>query len=104
MKIPATVSINGYKFKVTGISQNAFAKNKKVKSVTIDKNVTSIGSNAFLNCSSLKSMQIKGTSIKKVGKNAFKGVGKNAVIRVPKKARRSYAAKLKKAGFGGTVK
>ena len=104
VKIPATISINGYKFKVTGISQNAFAKNKKVKSVTIDKNVTSIGSNAFLNCSSLKSMQIKGTSIKKIGKNAFKGVGKNAVIRVPKKARRSYAAKLKKAGFGGTVK
>lgn len=104
VKIPATIKVNGYKFKVTGIAKNAFAKNKKIKSVTVPKNVTSIGQNAFLNCSSLKSIQIKGTSIKKIGKSAFKGVSRSAVIRVPKKAQRSYAAKLKKAGFSGTVK
>ena len=89
---------------MTGISKNAFAKNKKIKSVTMDKYVTSIGQNAFYNCSSLKSVRIKGTSIKKIGKSAFKGVSKSSVVRVPKKVKRSYTAKLKKAGFVGTVK
>lgn len=104
VKIPAIVRINGYIYKVTGISKNAFAKNKKIKSVTMDKYVTSIGQNAFYNCSSLKSVRIKGTSIKKIGKSAFKGVSKSSVVRVPKKVKRSYTAKLKKAGFVGTVK
>lgn len=104
VKIPATVKINGYKFKVAGISKSAFAKNKKIKSVTIDRNVTSIGRNAFYNCSSLKSIRIKGTSVKKIGKSAFQGVGKSSIARVPKKVRRTYAAKLKKAGFAGRVK
>lgn len=104
VKIPATVKINGFTYKVTGITKNAFAKSKKIKSVTIGKNVTSIGKNAFMNCSSLKSIQIKGKSLKKIGKNAFKGVSKGAVVSVPSKQKKSYTSKLKKAGYAGKVK
>lgn len=104
VKIPDTVKINGYKFQVTAIAKDAFAKNKKIKSVTIGKNVTSIGGNAFLNCSSLKSVQIKGTRIKTIGKNAFQGLNKKATVSVPRKQKKAYAKKLKKAGFSGKVK
>lgn len=104
VKIPETIKINGYTFKVTAIAKNAFAKNKKIKSVTIGKNVTSIGQGAFQNCKMLKSVQIKGTSLKTINKNAFKGISKKAVVRVPKKQKRSYTSKLKKAGYSGKIK
>lgn len=104
VKIPDSIKINGYTYKVTGIAKNAFAKNKNIKSVTIGKNVTSIGQSAFLNCKSLKTVQIKGTSLKTVGKNAFKGLDKKAIVKVPKKQKKSYASKLKKAGYSGKIK
>lgn len=104
VKIPETVKINGYTFKVTSIAKNAFAKNKKLKSVTIGKNVASIGQGAFQSCKSLKNIQIKGTSLKTVGKNAFKGLSKKTVAKVPKKQKKSYTSKLKKAGYPGKIK
>lgn len=36
--IPATVTVNGIAYKVTGIAANAFANNKKITKVTIGKN------------------------------------------------------------------
>ena len=104
VKIPDTIKINGYTFKVTGISKNAFAKSKKIKSVTIGKNVTSIGQNAFANCTALTSIQVKGTSLKTIGKDALKGIHKKAVVKVPKKQKKAYAAKLRKSGYSGKIK
>lgn len=46
--VPETVKINGYTFKVTAIEGKAFASNKKLKTITIGKNVKKIGKNAFL--------------------------------------------------------
>jgi len=40
------------------INKNAFSGNKKIKSITIPKSVTKIGSYAFYNCSSLTAMSI----------------------------------------------
>ena len=40
--IPKKVTYNGVKYKVTSIGKKAFAGNKKLKEVTISKNVTSI--------------------------------------------------------------
>ncbi len=104
VKIPATVKINGYTFKVTAIAKNAFAKKKNIKSVTIGSNVTSVGQGAFQNCKSLKSVQIKGKSLKKVGKNAFKGISKKATVRVPAKQKKPYTSKLRKSGYSGKIK
>lgn len=102
--VPATVMINGTKFKVTAIGANAFKNSKKLKTVTIGKNVTSIGKNAFRGCKNLKKVTIKATKIKKFGKNLFKGTNKKLVVKVPKKSKKSYKTKLKKAGFTGKVK
>lgn len=75
--IPASVWKNGYQFKVTQISKNAFKKCKKLKKLTI---LTK--------------------SLKKVGKNAFKGVKKNIKIKVPKKKLKKYKKMLKKKATG----
>lgn len=104
VKIPPTVKINGYTFKVTAIGKNAFAKKKSIKSVVIGSNVTSVGQGAFQNCKTLKSVRIKGKSLKKVGKNAFKGISKKAIVRVPAKQKKPYTSKLRKSGYSGKIK
>ena len=58
--VPATVKVSGKTYKVTAVSANAFKGCKKLTSVTIGKNVTSIGKKAFYKCSKLKTVIIIG--------------------------------------------
>ena len=102
--VPATVKIDGVTFKVTEISKNAFRNNKKLRQVTIGKNVTKIGANAFSGDKSLKKITIKSKFLKKVGKNAFKGIHKNCKIKVPAKKLASYKKLLNKKGQKASVK
>ena len=106
VSIPATITVKGVKYKVTAVSKNAFKNNKKVKQVTIDKNVKNIGKNAFYGCKNLKKVTIKTTKLTKktVGKNAFKGIHKKATIKVPKKKLDAYKKLLKNAGISKSVK
>lgn len=101
--IPAEVKIGGAKFKVTSISNKAL-KGTKVTSVTIGKNVKTIGSSAFEKCGSLKKITIKSTALKKVGKKAFKGINAKAKIKVPKKKLSAYQKLMKNKGQSATVK
>ena len=122
--IPDTIKISGFTYKVTSVAANALANNKKVTKVTVGKNVTSIGKNAFKKCTKLKTVTLKSTSLKSigsnafygdknlktitiksskltsksVGKNAFKGTNKKLTIKVPKKKVSSYKKFLKKKG------
>lgn len=127
--VPSTVVINGIKYKVTSISDNAFSGCKKLNSVTIGKNVTKIGNKAFFKCialkkivipskvtkignkafygcKKLKSMNIKTKKLKSkaVGAQAFKNIHKKAVVKVPKKQKKAYQKWLKKKGIAKTVK
>ena len=52
----------------------------------------------------MKKIKIKSKSIKKIGKNAFKGVSKNCVIQVPKSKKKAYTKMLRKAGLSKKVK
>lgn len=127
--IPATVTIDGIRYKVTAISDNAFSGCKKLKSVTIGKYVTSIGNKAFFKCTSLKKIIIP-ASVEKIGKKefygcgklksitiktkklksksvgtqAFKGIYKKAVIKVPKKQKKVYQKWLRKKGITKKMK
>lgn len=108
---------DGVTYKVTEIAENALKGNKKVKTVTMGKNikvvrknafrnasklttvklgdnVTKIEGNAFNGCKKLKSLTVKG-KITSVGKNAFKGVGKNTTITIVCKSKKEYK-KIKK--------
>lgn len=64
-----------------------------------------IGQNAFLNCKKLKSIEIKSSQLKSVGKNALKGINKNATIKVPKKQYKKYKKLFKsKTGYKKRMK
>ena len=98
--VPTTVKISGKSYKVTEISANAFKNKKKLKKVTIGKNVQKIGNNAFSGCKSLKNITIMGKRLKKVGTNAIKGINKKAVIKVPKTKVKAYKKLFtKKTGY-----
>ncbi len=77
--IPATVKINGTKYKVTEIKNNIFAANKKIKSVTIGKNVV------------------------KIGKKAFSGIPEKSVLKLPKGKKKIYKKMFAKAGLKKAV-
>lgn len=88
--IPDNITVDGISYKVTGIADKALSGNKKITKVTVGKNVTLIGKNAFQNCKNLKTITIKSASLKSVGKNALKGINKKATIKVPKKQHKAY--------------
>lgn len=127
--IPDKVTINGKKYQVTSIDNNAFSGYSKLKSVKIGKNITSIGSKAFYKCKSLtnvtipakvkkigkqafadckklKKITIKTTKLtsKSVGKNAFKGIYKKPTVTVPKKKKKVYKKLLKAKGVPAKAK
>ena len=96
--IPATVKKNGVTYMVTSIAANAFAKNKKLKKVTIGKNIRTIGKKAFFKCKNLKTITVKTKVLKKVGKYAFKGIHKKAAFKFPTNKGKKYRKLLKKSG------
>lgn len=98
--VPATVKIKGETYQVTAVDKNAFKNNKKLNNVTIGKYVTKIGANAFYGCKKLKTISIKSTKLKSVGKGAFKGIVKNVAVKVPKAKLASYKKLLKKKTTG----
>lgn len=101
--VPATVSIEGETYRVTAVAKNAFKGCSKLRKVTLGKNITSIGKNAFSQDKRLKSVMIKSKKITSVGKNAFKGINKKAVIRMPGKKAAAYKRMLKKSGIADSV-
>lgn len=102
--IPSTVKVNGYTFKVTAIGGNSFKNNKSLTSVTVGKYVQTIGSNAFLGSSKLKTIKFTGTYLKKVYGNAFKGIYSKATIKVPSSKLTTYKKLLSGKGQAKTVK
>lgn len=98
VKVLDTVKVGNYKYKVTEIGKYAFKGNKKLKTVTIGKNVKKIGTGAFYNDKELKKITIYSKVIKSVGKNALKGIYGKAVIMVPRSKLKSYKSKFMKKG------
>ena len=127
--IPATIRINGVSFKVTAIEKNAFKANKKLKTVTIGKNISSIGDYAFYKCTALTKITIP-SKVKTIGKKAFYGCSKvttltikttkltsqkigskafaktrkSMIVKLPKKKFASYKAILIKKGVNKKAK
>ncbi len=104
VKVPESIKLNGKTFKVTGIGENAFKNQKKLKKVIIGGNVQKIGAKAFYGCSKLTSITVKAKNLQKIGKKAFQGTPKKIVADVPKKRYKKYAKLLKGKGFKGTIK
>lgn len=69
--IPAAVTLQGKKYKVTAIQKKAFRNNKKLSRVVIGNNVTKIGANAFSGCKNLTEI-VFGKKVTTISKNAQK--------------------------------
>ncbi len=104
--IPDTVVISGVTYKVTAVEKNAFANNKKLKTVTIGKNVTAIGAKAFYGCKNIKTLIIKSKKLttKKIGSKAFSKTPKKMTVKVPKNKFKAYKKMLIKRGVDKKVK
>ena len=101
--IPTTVEISGKTYGVVSIANNAFKGCKKLKKVTIGKNVAKIGSKAFYGCKGLKTITINTTQLTKgsVGSKAFGKIHAKAVVTVPENKLAEYKVILKSAGLKG---
>lgn len=110
VNIPATVKLIGADgtiaaFKVTAVAAGALKGYKKLKTVTIGKNVKTIGKNAFNGAKKLQKIKLNTTALKSVGKNAIKGIHKKAVITCKKSKKKAYKKLFtKKTGFKKTMK
>ena len=104
--IPSTVKIDGVTYKVTAIEKNAFKNNKKIKSVTIGKNVEKIGTKAFYGCTKLKTLTINTTKLtkSKIGSKAFSKTPKSMKVKAPKKKLSAYQKILRGKGVHKKVK
>ena len=73
--IATSTVLDGHTFKVVAVSAKACKGCSKLQKVTISKNITSIGKNAFRGCKNLKTIVIKSTKLtsSSIGSNAFKG-------------------------------
>ncbi len=99
LTIPNSVKYMDITFKVTSIGKNAFMNNKKLKTVTIGKEIIRIASKAFYGCKKLSTVKVKSRKMKKIGKNAFIKTGSKLKIKVPMQ---KYVSKYKKL-FGKKV-
>ena len=82
--IPNEIIVDGTKYTVTRIAENAFSKNTKLKKVTVSKNVSYIGKNAFTGCSNLTSVTLKGNNLKTIEDGTFKNCKKLGKFTVSK--------------------
>lgn len=96
LTIADTVIIGDVRFKITSVSANAFSRYSMLTSVVIGKNVTSIGSNAFVSCKNLKKMTIKSAKLKSVGAKAFSGTYSKITFAVPRNKATAYKKLIKK--------
>lgn len=98
VNIPAEVKINGKTYGVTVLDQGCMRGLKKVKTVTIGKNVMQIEEDAFYGCKQLKKIKIKSELLEYIGEDAFRGIAANAVIYVPRSCLEEYRQMIRESG------
>ena len=80
--IPATVSYDGTTYSVTSIGYCAFLNCSSLTSIDIPNSVTSIGVGAFFGCSSLTSVTIP-NSVTSIGSSTFYGCSSLTSVSIP---------------------
>ncbi len=97
VSIPDTVKSKGKKYKVISVGTEAFKNCKKLKSVTIGKNVSSVESGAFAGCKALKDVKINSSKLKKIASNAFKSDSRLKGLTLSAKKYKAVKAMFRKA-------
>ena len=105
LMIPTTVKIGGKNFRVTAIGGSAMSGAKKLTTLKLGANVTTIGAKAFYGCSKLSNVTISGIKLTtaKNGANAFKGIRSNCRFKVPASRVSAYKKLLRAKGAGPKI-
>lgn len=101
---PSKINVGNKTYKVTAIGDYAL-EDPEILSITIPSTITSVGKDAFINASKLKTITIEG-DLKTVGKGAFSNINKNTVINI-KASKSNYekiVKRIKDSGVPKTVK
>ena len=80
--IPSEVNIGGVNYSVTSIGANAFKNCSGLTSVVLPSSITSIGNHAFNNCTNLTSINIP-SSVNYIGQSAFYNCKSLISINIP---------------------
>lgn len=96
--IPANVKISGKTYAVSVLDEGCMRGQKKVKTVTIGRNVSQIEEDAFYGCKQLKKIKITSELIEYIGEDAFRGIASNAVIYVPHGCLSDYRTMVRESG------
>ena len=101
LTIPATISVDGKKYKVSEIKPGACKDMKNLSKVTIGVNIIKIGKGAFDGCEGLKTINIKTKNLtsKTIGAKAFRTGNKKTTVKCPKGLKEKYASFLVKKGL-----
>ncbi len=101
LKIPDKVyDGNRVAYKVTAIGTNACKNKRNLKTLTVGKNVITIGKNAFSGCGKLGKITFQSVNIK-IGQNACKKIKSRAVISVKsgtKADKKTFVKMINKTG------
>lgn len=124
--IPESIKLYGVTYEVAYIGTKAFAKNKNIKSVTINAFLEYIGPEAFAGCTALKTLtingdvgriagkafykckklkliEVKAKSLEFVGKGAFKDIYKEADVYMYRNKRKTYKRLLQEGNIPRTA-
>lgn len=97
--IPASVSKDGFSYKISEIEANALKGMKRLTKLTFGAGVEKIGAGACAQSKKLANIFIQSTSLKVVGSKAFSGTAKGVVVKVPSAKYNSYKKLLNGKGF-----
>ncbi|WP_026524057.1 MULTISPECIES: leucine-rich repeat protein [unclassified Butyrivibrio] len=98
--IPDNIVINGNKYPVTEIAEEAFAGCTKVKEIKLGRNVEIIGNGAFKNCKNLTTIDMSASKVTKIGSRATAGCKKLSSVKV----NGNYLKKLGSKAFRNSAK
>lgn len=103
--IPEAIEVSGKLLPVSTIGKNAMKGNKKLKRVSIGKNITVIGKEAFSGSKKLATIELT-DSVKRISTKAFYGISKKAVFKITAATEDGYkrvVALIKASGVSSTV-